>query len=398
MKILQINAVYKTKSTGRIVMEMHNYFKRMGHKSYVAYANENTDTSKDPNVFRVGNLIDHKLHAVLYRLDNMQGCHSKIATRLFLKKVKKIKPDIILAHNLHSNFIDMPYFMKKVKNMGVRVAISLQDCWYMTGGCYHYTNLNCNGWLNGCKNCQLFGKAAEKKYAINCEVMDYVHPDVVAVSKWMKSETEKSLLSGRSNINMIYNWVDRETFYPRENLQNIRNKYNITGEKVILGVSTAWTSDKGQPEMERIAKLFPDVSVVLVGKQEENTNYPDNVILIPFTDSKDELAELYSVADVFFNPTLQETFGLVSAEALSCGTPIVVYNTTACPEFVEGNTGIVLESKDDLEMAIKTIFNRVDELGKETISKECAEFVANNFNLQTNIQKYLDLFSEILSR
>ena len=84
MRILQVNAVYGLKSTGRIAMEMHNYFKKMGHESYVAYAIESTDTSGDPNIFRVGNIIDHKLHAVAYRIVIMQGCHSRLATIQFL--------------------------------------------------------------------------------------------------------------------------------------------------------------------------------------------------------------------------------------------------------------------------------------------------------------------------
>ena len=87
MRILQINAVYKTKSTGRIVMEMHKYFQSKGIESYVAYATENTDTSNDPNVFRIGNTLDHKLHALAYRIDNMQGCHSTLATRSLLRKI-----------------------------------------------------------------------------------------------------------------------------------------------------------------------------------------------------------------------------------------------------------------------------------------------------------------------
>ena len=91
MRVLQINAVYKTRSTGRIAMEMHKFFQRQGIESYVAYATTNTDDSNDPNVFRIGNILDHKLHALAYRLDHMQGCHSTLATKAFLKKIELIK-------------------------------------------------------------------------------------------------------------------------------------------------------------------------------------------------------------------------------------------------------------------------------------------------------------------
>ena len=398
MRILQVNAVYGTKSTGRIAMEMHNYFKKMGHESFVAYAIETTDDGSDKNIFRVGNVIDHKLHAVAYRIDNMQGCHSRIATIQFLKKVEKIKPDIVLTHNLHSNYLDVPFFLKRLKELNLKVVMAIHDCWFLTGGCYHYTSTGCDGWLNGCHNCSVLGKAAEKKYKINCEVMEKVHPTIIAISKWIEGEIRKSLLGSRSDIYMIYNWIDRTSFYPRksEKVKATKEKYGIKGEKVILGVATNWGSDKGQNEMIMAAKAFPEYDIVLVGSHANKVEYPDNVIQIPFTDSKDELAELYSLADVFFNPSVQETFGLVSGEALACGTPIVVYDTTACPEFVSGNTGVIMKNKNDIVDAIKSILDKTNEIGKESIEQECVDFVKNNFDLETNMKKYIDLFEAIL--
>ena len=398
MRILQVNAVYGTKSTGRIAMEMHNHFKKMGHESYVAYATETTDNGLDKTIFQVGNLLDHKLHAVAYRIDKMQGCHSRISTIRFLKKIEKIKPDIVLTHNLHSNYIDVPFFLKRLKDLKIKVVMALHDCWFLTGGCYHYTSIECKGWLSGCHNCSLLGKAAEKKYKINCELMEDVHPTIIATSKWIENEAQKSLLGNRSDIYMIYNWIDRVSFYPREpeTVEKTKGKYGIKGKKVILGVATNWDSNKGQNEMIMAAKAFPEYDIVLVGSQSNNAEYPDNVIQIPFTDSKDELAELYSLADVFFNPSVQETFGLVSGESLACGTPIVVYDTTACPEFVSGNTGVIMKNKSEIVDAIKNVLDKTNELGRENIAQECVDFVKNNFDLETNMQKYIDLFEFIL--
>ena len=379
MRILQVNAVYKTKSTGRIAMELHQKFKELGHE----------------NIFRIGNVLDHKLHAVAYRLDKMQGCHSRLATMFLLKRVKKISPDVVLAHNLHSNYLDVPYFLKKLKDMNIKVVIPLHDCWFFTGGCYYYTNMGCNGWLSGCDNCKVLGKAAKKKYRINCEVFDYVKPTIIAISKWIEREAKRSLLSDKCDIHMIYNWIDTEVFYPRKN-ESIKAKYRISGEKIILGVATDWSPRKGQNEMICVAKEFPDASVVIVGNQIIKAEYPDNVIQIPFTDNKDELAELYSIADVFFNPSIEETFGLVSGEALACGTPIAVYNRTACPEFVEGNTGYIMQNKDDIKKAVCTIFEKEEKLGRDAISKECVEFVNKNFNLEKNVEKYVELFKKII--
>ena len=139
MRVLQVNAVYKTKSTGRICMEIHNYLQSKGIESYVAYATENTDKSNDPNVFKVGNVFDHKLHAIGYRIDKLQGCHSRIATKILLRKISRMKPDIILTHNLHSNYLHVGLFLKGLKDLHIPVVVDLHDCWFLTGGCYHYT-------------------------------------------------------------------------------------------------------------------------------------------------------------------------------------------------------------------------------------------------------------------
>lgn len=395
MRILQINAVYKTKSTGRIAMEMHKYFQSKGIESFVAYAVQNTDQSGDPNIFQVGNIIDHKLHAVAYRIDNMQGCHSTLATKRFLKKIEKLKPDVVLTHNLHSNFLNVPLLLRGLKKLNIKTFLDLDDCWFLTGGCYHYTMSGCDKWLTGCEDCNLLGKAARKKFKINCEVFEETKPHIIATSKWIEREAKKSLLGSRCDIHMIYNWIDIATFYRRETSM-IRAKYQIQTDTVILGVSTFWSKDKGQEEMLKISQKMPEATVILVGRQPEDAKYPENVITIPFTDSKDELAELYSVADIFFNPTRQETFGLVSGEALACGTPLVVYNTTACPEFVTEETGVIMEQNTDIVTAVKEMLDKNQRLGREFVAEKCRMFVEKNFNMDTNIGQYIELFHKAL--
>ncbi len=395
MRVLQVNAVYKTKSTGRIAMEMHEYFLTHGIDSYVAYATENTAEKNDKRIIRVGNLIDHKIHAVLYRIDKMQGCHSTLATKIFLKKIKNLAPDIVLTHNLHSNYLNVPLFLKGLNRLGIKVVMDLHDCWLFTGGCYHYTATGCNKWLYGCQDCGLLGKAAEKKFKLNLDIYDKVKPTIVATSKWIEGEAKKSLISDSCRIEMIYDWIDTETFYPR-NENKIRKKYGIDDSVMILGVCTGWALNKGQQEMIQVANELPDAKIVLVGNQSEKTEYPDNVILIPFTDSKEELAELYSAADVFFNPSKQETFGLVSGEALACGTPLIVYNTTACPEFVTENTGIVIENPEQSVDAIKQQLEKNKVLGRDVVRENCRNFVLDNFSMDKNIDKYIELFKSIL--
>ena len=375
-------------------MELHKYFQKKGIESYVAYGIENTDTSNDMNVFRIGNTIDHKLHAIAYRLDHMQGMHSTKATLNLLRKIEKICPDVILLHNLHSNYIHIEKFMLGINQLHIPVVIVLHDCWFFTGGCYHYTNQKCDKWKNSCINCEIYGIKAYQKYNINLSIMKQVHPVIIAISKWLEDVAKQSLLKEQCEIYRIYNWIDRSVFYPRKG-EKVKKKYGLYGEKIILGVSTAWSTEKGIEEMQQLAEEMPGASIILVGKQNISAKYPPNVKCINFTESKDELAELYSVADVFVNPTKQETFGLVTGEALSCGTPVVVHNTTACPEFVTKFTGIIIDEQKGITRAVQEILDRIEYYGTTFIKDKCIEFAEENFDMVQNIEKYIEVLRKV---
>ena len=168
---------------------------------------------------------------------------------------------------------------------------------------------------------------------------------LVGVSKWATDEVCKSPIARYADIvKPIYNWVDISKFYPRD-IKKARDKYGINGFMAI-GVSSIWSERKGLKSFIELAEKMPEITVVLVGTINEGIELPKNIITVPSTSSIDELAELYSSADVFITFSLEETFGKVSAEALSCGTPVICYNSTANPEIVGEGCGYVCEKKE----------------------------------------------------
>ncbi len=396
MRVLQLNAVYKTMSTGRLTYELHHYFKVHGIESYVGYAQKNTSDENDPNVFKIGNKLDYKLHALLWRIDKHQGCHSVISTEMLLKKIEKIKPDVVLTHNLHSNYVHVDRLIRGLHAMNIPVVLALHDCWFLTGGCYHYTAIGCNGWLNECSSCPEFGKAALIKYKNNQKLFADTHPVILALSKWIEREAKRSVLNENCRIEMVYNWIDLDFFYPRKDTR-IRKHLGIEGKIMILGVATSWGENKGIKEMIELAMAKSEYKIVIVGRLMNDTELPENIIKIPFTESKDELAELYSAADIFFNPSKQESFGLVSAEALACGTPIIVYNTTACPEFVTEDTGVIIDDKSEMLSAVERVISRNRSLGRDEVRKKCRQFATDNFHI-SNIDKIIQLLADVAAK
>ena len=138
-----------------------------------------------------------------------------------------------------------------------------------------------------------------------------------------------------------------------------------------------------------------DIVIVLVGLSKKQINrLPENIIGIERTENKEELAQLYSLADLFINPSVEETFGLTTVEAMACGTPVVVYNSTASPELITTETGFVVEPHD-IE-GIKRCVDVVRQVSKTRYSLACRNRVVKYFNQKNQNEAYYSLYKEIL--
>lgn len=402
MKIVQINAVYGVGSTGRIAQDIAAQLRKQGHEAYVFWATL-CRADENAHLIRVGNTLDHKLHALLRRLDGKQGWHSKAATRKLCRELLKIKPDVVHLHNLHSNYIHLPLLLQFLGDNGIPTLITIHDSWMFTCGyCAHYIYHNCDQWDKGCTDCpavkKALGKKSAKMYRIKEELYRRIPKLAInGVSKWTTEAAGRGMLKTAQIQETVYNWIDTELFKPQDNAAEVRRKYGVPeGHKLILGVSQGWSENKGLNEFLKIADtLEEEATVILVG---EDCGIPkrENLKCIGFTHNRQELIDLYSAADLFVNPSRAETFGLVTAEALSCGTPVVAYNNTGSRELVAPQCG-GLATDGDAE-ALVSLTQRVLESRKETYSAACRQWVLDNFEKQTQLQKYVELYEKLMEK
>lgn len=402
MKIVQINAVYGVGSTGRIAQDIAGQLRKQGHEAYVFWA---TGCREDENarLIRVGNTLDHKLHALLRRLDGKQGWHSKAATRKLCRDLLRIQPDVVHLHNLHSNYIHLPKLLQFLGEQKIPTLITIHDSWMFTCGfCAHYIYHNCDQWDKGCAYCPAVKKALRKDGAKMFRIKENLYsriPNLAVngVSQWTTEAAGKSMLKTAKIQQCIYNWIDTELFKPQNNTTQVREKYGIPeNHKLILGVSQGWSENKGLKEFLQIAdKLRGEATVILVGK---DCGIPkrENVKCIGFTSNQQELIALYSAADVFVNPSRAETFGLVTAEALSCGTPVVAYNNTGSAELVTPQCG-ALAADGDADSLV-SLTRMVLENRKDTYLDACRQWVLENFEKQTQLQKYVELYEKLMEK
>ena len=401
MRIVQINANYNRSSIGRTTAELHNWLLAHGEESYVFTPQQN---ASGKNVIVLGGGFERKLHGFLSRLIGLQGYFSYFSTKRLIKELKNINPDIIHLRNLHANYINLPMLFDYIIKNDISCVVTLHDCWLLTGHCCYYTKIDCRKWLDQCFNCPLikednnswFFDFSRKKYNDKKRWLNGIKKlAVLGNSKWTLEQAKHSFLKNSVIVDYVYNWIDRDVFYPRTSRQ-YWDKLNIPQNTfVVLGVCEGWCKAKGLHIFVELAKRYPAYKFVLVGGIVEDINLPDNIIDVKRTQNNDELCEYYTHANVLLNPSLQETFGKVSAEALCCGTPIIVNRATANPELVGPNCGYVVENNDINQFS--NYLNAMVEKGKLYYSQACIDFASQNFDKETNIEENIKIYKRLIN-
>lgn len=401
MKIVQINETCGNGSIGRTALEWAEYLQKNGHEAYVFYSAGKSDWKLSE---KIGTPLDHKCHAFLSRLTGKQGYFSPLATARLLKRLSEIQPDVVHLRCLHGNFLHLGMLLKFLAKNKIPTVLTLHDCWFMTGKCTYYVSANCEKWQTGCNHCPLLHvdnvnptwwldrtrKCYQDKKRWFAAIPKLA---VVGVSQWVTNEAKKSFFKDRNPI-AIYNWIDTEVFCPTQDAE-IREKYDIHASFVVLMVTSQVCESKGYLVLKGLAECnLPDTQIVLVGKNNLSLPIPQGVRYISHTDDSRQLAALYSMADVCVNTTRFETFGKVTAEALCCGTPVIVYNNTASPELVGPGCGYVVEEKDGLQ-AVANAIEEIRRNGKEAYSERCLSFASEKFSKRQGFSQYLKLYESM---
>lgn len=344
MKYLFINSVYGVRSTGKIIAQQCRQLQAQGHTCLVGYGRETTPDSNVKTI-KIGNQWDVLFHGFLSLFFDAQGFGSKKATRQFLKQVEAYAPDVIWLHNLHGYYIHLETLFNWLKaHPKVKVFWTLHDCWAFTGHCAYFTVAKCDKWKTQCMCCpqkqaypRCLGVTRSKtNYTKKKEIFNGVTDlTLITPSKWLADLTRASFLKGYPVV-VKNNEIDTTVFKPTPS--DFRQKHGLQNKKIVLGVAVGWEDTKGLPDMLKLAQLLDDrFVVVLVGvTQKQIQKLPPNVLGIARTQNQQELAAIYTAADVFVNPTHQDNYPTVNLEARACGAPVITYDVGGSPESAGG--------------------------------------------------------------
>jgi glycosyltransferase involved in cell wall biosynthesis len=394
--VLQINS-FLIGSTGNIMRAIAVKAEENEFKAFIAYPSSRTNNQIEfSNSIRIGSILDRNIHLFSSYLTGYNGCYSVSATNRFVKLMNQIKPDLIHLHNLHNCYINLEILFDYIKEKKIPVVWTLHDCWSFTGKCPHYTIVKCDKWKTGCYSCPQYKEypssltdKSKKLYELKRKLFTGVENlTIVTPSNWLKMQVEESFLS-EYPIKVINNGIDLTIFKPIKS--NFREEHKLIDKKILLGVANPWSDKKGLNIFVELSKLLnKKYIIVLVGlTNKQIRQLPQNILGLEKTKDQTELAKIYSASDYFINPSLEETMGLVTVEALACGTPVIVSNSTAVPEVINENCGIIVN-----ENTSEGYFSTIINLKKEFSAKSCIE-QSKRYNKTIMNEEYLKLYKQI---
>lgn len=396
-KIVQINAVYGEKSTGLIVQDLDGLLQDMGEESFVVY----NDARIAPiNGICIKNKVGQKYHALRTRFDGKQSYSSLFSTLALIKKLEIIKPDILHLHNIHSNFLNLPTLIKYAKKNRIAVLVTLHDCWFFTGKCYHFADIGCEKWKTECNNCpkrymdipSRLKDASRQVFRDRSHLFNYDRLYVVGCSFWITEMAQQSPILRKAKFSTIYNGIDTNVFSPI--YEKEENK-----PFTVVTMANKWFETENEEVRSRVLQFLEDYGrLIIIGCSEKNQKIyvGDNRIqAIGYVRDRKELAAIYAKGNVFLNLTHIDNLPTVNMEAASCGLPVITYDVGGSGELVkDGFTGY--KARVDDADGIITALDKVRQ--GNILQKNCRDYAAAHFDKKKNYQKYMMLYQDIINQ
>ena len=370
-------------------MNLHRAMMKNGIDSYVVWGRGRK--AENDHEYFMDDSWGVKLHGVYTRITDKTGFASTLSTRKLLNWLDEIEPDIIHLHCIHGYFINISLLFTYIKEKNIKVIWTQHDCWAFTGHCAYFDACGCEKWKTGCHDCEQLTTYPASRLMDNSkwnwktkkELFTGANVTVVTPCEWL-SELVKISFLRKYPIRVIYNGIDTNVFKPTKSY--FKKKNEIEAKKMILGVASEWTERKGLRDFIELDEMLDkkEYVIVLVGVSKKQVeNLPKDIIALNRTNNIKELVEIYSAADVYFNPTYEDNFPTTNLEATACGTPVITYDTGGSPESV-----------DPRAVVQKGNLNRV----KDIICSELQIFkprLRDEMKVESMVAEYIQLYRDV---
>lgn len=337
MKILQVNCVYNTGSTGKIVCDVHTELLSRGFESVICYGRG--AKTNDKYVYKTCGELYSKINNFLTRINGIMygGCF--FSTNKLISMIKKETPDIVHLHCINGYFVNIYRLLEFLKKSGIKTILTLHAEFMYTANCGHA--LECDKWKNGCGGCPRLKKETKSMFfdrthtswkRMQRAFKGFDNLTLTSVSPWLMERSKMSPFLADMPHYVVLNGLDTNIFRMRD-ASHLKNFNRLTNEKIIFHAAPFFTDDpshlKGGHYIIALANKLPDVRFFIAGDYAKDLIVPKNVTLLGRIVNQNELAEFYSMADLTVIASKKETFSMICAESLSCGTPVVGFKAGA---------------------------------------------------------------------
>ncbi len=406
MKILQVNCVYNTGSTGKIVYDVHTELKKAGFDSVVCYGRG--AKTCDEKVYKTCGELYSDINHLIANIRGVMygGCF--FSTKKLILIIKKEKPDIVHLHCINGYFVNIYRILKWLRRNKVKTILTLHAEFMYTGGCGH--SIDCHQWSThkGCGHsiCPRWREETKSYFRdatgamwkkMNKAFKDFDDNLIVtSVSPWLMERAAMSTILKDKRHRVVFNGLDTQVFriYDTQSSLNIKKELGIDSENVIFHATPNFTNNKnnikGGYYIIELAKMMPDVKFVVAGTYDEGITVPDNIILLGRVESQEKLAQLYSMADLTVIASMRETFSMIVAESLSSGTPVVGFKAGAPERIAIDKYSRFVEHGD-----LQGLKEAAEELLSKKFNAEELSEAAKIYSKKNMAENYIKVYREL---
>lgn len=402
MKILQVNCVYGTGSTGKIVQGIHQGLQDKGIASVVCYGRGKT--IYEPNVHKICGEIYAKCNNAASRITGLMygGCFC--STSNLLKIIRDEQPDVVHLHCINGYFVNIYRLVNWLKTNRIRTVLTLHAEFMYTANCGHA--LDCNRWKHGCGRCPRLHRETKSLFLDNtslswqkmkqafCDFGDELI--VTAVSPWLMDRSRQAPILRDKHHCVVLNGVDTRVFHPYDT-SALKEKYGLTNERILFHATPNFQNDpehiKGGYYIIKLAQRLAvyNIKIFVAGKAADNIQVPDNIILLGMINDYLQLAQYYSMADATILTSKKETFSMVTAESLCCGTPVIGFEAGA-PEQIAIPEYSSFVPWGDIEKLTDTVMCFLERTSKK---EEIANTAAHRYSEQVMVDSYIKIYEAL---
>ena len=406
MKVLQINSVYPTRSTGKITADIHNRLLRDGHESIVCFGMSDVQV-RDSHAYQVSGWTRANCNRRWSRVTGLLYAGCPIATARVIRIMEKEKPDLVHVQCINSHFVNLYRVINWLKEHKIKTVVTLHSEFMHTGTCGHA--FDCEKWRTGCGSCprlaeetgSLFRDATAEAWIRMRDLYAGFENDcaITSVSPWLMERAKQSPILKNFEHSVVLNGINTGVFYPR-NTESLRKKLGLGKEKVIFHATASFTDREddlkgGRYVLALAERLKNDpVKIFVAGRFEDMEHVPENIIFLGNLLDQELLAHYYSLADITLITSKKETFSMVTAESLCCGTPVVGFEAGG-PESIALPEYSAFAKQGDLAGLERLVRQALEE---RPDSHNIAEAAKLRYSAETMVEAYLSVYHHLLGR